>query len=378
MQILAFPVGWTAGELPVQAVFTQLLLVGLLWWWGWPKTDWLGDTVGVVAALVVASNGVLVVVQLSAQRIVSRAMANATRAPLDIGRARDDAFGSWWRTLLQIPWHPRTMVIQSHVPYGPKKRHRLDIWRLSTTPANAPVIFYVHGGAWTFGDKSEQGRPFLHEMVSRGWIAVAINYHLAPKSPWPAQIEDVTRAFGWVKGTISSMGGDPTRIVVAGASAGGHLASLLALSAHDASWRPSGMNTVTDWSVRGCISYYGVLEMTGHEDVWDGHGGPLRDLLERYVVRHSVNDRPEIYASMSPFERIESDAPPFLVIQGGNDTLVDVHVAREFVKRFTERATAPIYYVEIPLTQHAFDVTASPRTSAVTRAAAAFAQSVIV
>jgi acetyl esterase/lipase len=377
LQVLAFPVGWAAGELPVQAIITQAAFAGLLWWWGWPRTGWLSDTVVAVAIAVIIANLILVLVLLSSQHVVARAMARAKNEPLTIDRPGHDAFGSWWRTLLQVPWHPKSMIISSYVPYGPKKRQRLDIWRLSTTPSNAPVIFYVHGGAWTFGDKSEQGRPLLHEMVSRGWIAVAINYHLAPKNPWPAQIEDVTRAFGWVKSTIGAMGGDPSRIVVAGASAGGHLAALLALSSNDASWRPAEMAHVADWSVRGCISYYGVLEMTGDENVWDAHGEGLRELLERYVVGVSIRDNPQLYRSMSPYERITDDAPAFLVIQGGNDTLVDVNVARHFVTRFEQIARAPIYYVEIPLTQHAFDVTASPRTSAVTRAAVAFAQSVI-
>jgi acetyl esterase/lipase len=80
---------------------------------------------------------------------------------------------------------------------------------------------------------------------------------------------------------------------------------------------------------------------------------------------------------MSPLERITAMAPPFLVVQGTNDTLVDVHVARSFVDQFRRVTSAPAYYVELPLTQHAFDLTASPRTSATTRAAVAFAESVI-
>jgi hypothetical protein len=79
---------------------------------------------------------------------------------------------------------------------------------------------------------------------------------------------------------------------------------------------------------------------------------------------------------MSPLERVDVNAPPFLVVQGGNDTLVDVNVARGFVDKFRRTALAPIYYVELPFTQHAFDVTASPRTSATTRAAVTFAESV--
>jgi acetyl esterase/lipase len=377
LEILAFPVGWAAGELAVQAALTEGALVGLLWWWGWPRTRWLSLTVVVVAALVVAGNLVLVAVQFASRVVVRRALADAPVRPLRVGRASEDAYASWWRTLAQIPVHPRSLQISRNVAYGPLRRHRVDVWRLSTTPPGAPVVFFIHGGAWIFGDKVEQGRPMLHEFVARGWIAVAMNYRLAPQYPWPAQIEDVTRALGWVKRSIHSLGGDAERLVVAGASAGGQLAALVALGAQDPSWRPAEYAGLADWSVAGCISLYGVLEMTGDPVIWDGHGAKLRRLLEEHVVHLPLAGHEDVYRAMSPIERITPEAPPFLVIQGGNDTLVDVNVARSFVRRFREVAPAPIYLVELPLTQHAFDLTASPRTSATTRAAVAFAESVV-
>jgi len=57
---------------------------------------------------------------------------------------------------LQIPFHPRDMQLIRNVSYGPLPRHRLDVWRMSTTPTDAPVIFYIHGGAWTFGDNASR------------------------------------------------------------------------------------------------------------------------------------------------------------------------------------------------------------------------------
>ena len=373
---LAYPVGWAAGELPAQAIVLEAALLGVLAWWGWPRTDWLSLLIIVLASLVALENLALVVIQFYSRSIVRRAMASDPREPLSIGNSRDDAFGSWWRTALQLPFHPRSMQIIKNVKYGPEPRHRLDVWRKSTTPLHAPVIFYVHGGAWTFGDKREQGRPMLHEFVERGWIAVSCNYRLAPRHPWPAQIEDVTRTLAWIKRNIVSYGGDPDRIVVAGGSAGGHLCALLALSANDPTWRPEDASGVKDWSVRGAIPFYGVLEMTGDEQHWHGLGRGLRILLERRVVQQSFEEHPELYEEMSPLHRIGADAPPFLVIQGGNDTLVDVNVARDFVDRFRREALSRIYYVELPFTQHAFDVTASPRTSSTTRAAVAFAESI--
>ncbi|HEY7931896.1 MAG TPA: alpha/beta hydrolase, partial [Acidimicrobiales bacterium] len=304
-------------------------------------------------------------------------MRDASRAPLAVPRPREDRFGTWWRTALQIPYHPRDMQLIKNVVYGPAPRHRLDVWRTSTTPKGAPVILYLHGGAWTFGDKREQGRPMLHEFVRRGWIVVTSNYRLAPRDPWPAQIEDATRVLGWIKKNVAVYGGDPARVVVAGGSAGGHLAALLALSSDDPTWRPGDVTNVSDWSVRGALSFYGVLEMTGDERHWRGLGRGLRGLLESRVVQRPYTGNEALYEALSPYHRIHEGAPAFLVVQGVNDTLVDVQVARSFVARYLAIARAPIYYVELPCTQHAFDVTASPRTSATTRAAVAFAESVV-
>ncbi len=373
---LAYPVGWAAGELAGQGIVVELALVGLLWWWGWPKTGWLSLLVSVLAAVVIAENLALIAILFRSRSVVRRALEGAEDRPLAVPRPREDVFGAWWRTALQVPFHPRDMQLHRDVAYGPLARHRLDVWRLSTTPKDAPVIYYLHGGAWTFGDKREQGRPMLHEFVRRGWVVVASNYRLAPRDPWPAQIEDATRVLGWIKKNIRTYGGDPDRVVVAGGSAGGHLASLLALSTDDPTWRPEDMSDVADWSVRGALSFYGVLEMTGDEEHWRGLGRGLRLLLEHRVVQLPYAGHEDLYRALSPYERVRRDSPAFFVVQGVNDTLVEVNVARAFVAKFRATAFAPIYYVELPFTQHAFDVTASPRTSATTRAAVAFAESV--
>jgi hypothetical protein len=129
--------------------------------------------------------------------------------------------------------------------------------------------------------------------------------------------------------------------------------------------------------VRGALSFYGVLEMTGDEAHWRGLGRGIRLLLERRVVQLPYEGNEDLYLALSPYELIKPDSPPFFVVQGVNDTLVEVNVARAFVAKYRSVAFAPVYYVELPFTQHAFDVTASPRTSATTRAAVAFAASVV-
>lgn len=373
LAMFSFVIGWPAAELAPYALGLEALLAGLLAWRGWPH--------GVVAVvltveLVLSAVAGLTAIAASwiARPLARRALRHGGPHSLDEFHPVRDAFGAWWRTVAWWPFSARDILVTRHVPYGPNRRQSLDVMRTSTTPQSAPVLFYVHGGAWTYGDKREQARPMMFEFVRRGWVVVSINYRLAPTHPWPAQIDDTKLALAWVKRTIAAHGGDPDNIVVAGGSAGGHLASLLALTANSDEWRTTTTPPV-DLSVKGCISFYGVLEMLGDSTVWRRHEKGLLGLLEGFVMQRALADDTSTYWLSSPLQRVAPDAPPFLVIQGKNDTLVDHSVARHFVSTFRQTVSNPrLWSVTLPLTQHAFDLTPSPRTTATTRAAVAFAE----
>ena len=68
-------------------------------------------------------------------------------------------------------------------------------------------MVYIHGGAWVMGEKREQGKPMMYELVARGWVCVAMNSRLSPRATWPAQIVDAKKAVAWVKAHIAEYGG---------------------------------------------------------------------------------------------------------------------------------------------------------------------------
>ncbi len=91
------------------------------------------------------------------------------------------------------------------------KRGLLDIYRpRGGVPSGAPVLLQVHGGGWTIGKKDQQGLPLMKHLAAKGWVCVAINYRLAPRDPFPAQIVDVKRAIAWIREHIDDYGGDPS------------------------------------------------------------------------------------------------------------------------------------------------------------------------
>ena len=180
-------------------------------------------------------------------------------------------------------------------------RHRLDVYRSKLKPGNAPpapVMVYIHGGAWIIGDKREQGKPMMYELVARGWVCVAINYRLSPKATWPDHIVDAKRAVAWVKEHIAEYGGDPSFVAVSGGSAGGHLCALLALSAGDPAYQPGFEGA--DTSVQACVPFYGVMDMTGDPDGSGLYGPGLLKMLEKQVMKTTMAEHPEVFRSASP------------------------------------------------------------------------------
>lgn len=99
----------------------------------------------------------------------------------------------------------------------------------------APVVLYAHGGGWVMGDLDTHDGLCRRLAAESGWAVLAVDYRLAPEHPYPAAIDDLERALGWLRGAGSATYGlDPARIAVAGDSSGGHLAAVLARRARDA------------------------------------------------------------------------------------------------------------------------------------------------
>lgn len=123
-------------------------------------------------------------------------------------------------------------VVTRDVAYGPDSRHRLDVFA-PPVAGSMPVVLFVHGGGFVGGDKGGEGDPFFNNVgawaVRSGFIGVTMTYRLAPANPWPAGAQDVDQALEWLRLNAARFGGDPTRIVLMGHSAGAaHVAGCLA------------------------------------------------------------------------------------------------------------------------------------------------------
>jgi acetyl esterase/lipase len=272
-----------------------------------------------------------------------------------------------WRSLAR-PFRILTPEIEvtRGIPYTEAgRRGHLDIYRRRGVDLDkAPVLLQVHGGAWTIGEKERQGVPLMAHLAAKGWVCVAINYRLAPRDAFPAQIVDVKRAIAWVKEHIEEYGGDPDYVAITGGSAGGHLASLAALTPGDATYQPGFEDA--DTSVRAAVPHYGVYDLAGATGLRSAIA--MRDMfLAPRIMQKRWNDDPDLFENASPLLRITSDAPDFFVLHGTHDTLVSVEQARLFVARLREVSERSVVYAELPGAQHAYDVFSSVRCAHVVR-----------
>ncbi len=112
------------------------------------------------------------------------------------------------------------------IPYATAhERQVLDVYAPDGAK-NLPVVFWIHGGGWQAGDKSMVAvKP--KAFMEAGFVFVSINYRLLPTVDMGALTSDVATALGWVHKNIATYGGDPTRLLVMGHSAGGQLAALM-------------------------------------------------------------------------------------------------------------------------------------------------------
>ncbi len=171
-------------------------------------------------------------------------------------------------------------------------RCRLDIYRPEDPKASCPVVVWFYGGGLTSGE-----RHIPAELKGQGMVVVAPDYRLSPSVRAPAYIEDAAAAVAWAFKNIHAYGGDPERIIVAGASAGAYLANMITL---DHRWL--ARHNVEAGRIAGLVSMTG--QMITHFTV----------RAERGIPEHRV-----VVDELAPLHHVRADAPPILLTTGDRE-----------------------------------------------------------
>lgn len=222
-------------------------------------------------------------------------------------------------------------LVATDLSYGPDPYQGVAVY-----PAAEPrgdVLCLIHGGGWTNGYK-EWMAFMAPALTARGITAASFGYRLAPQHVWPSCFEDVADALALVHARVADFGGDPGRIFVAGHSAGGHLASLLALRTD---WQaPRGLPADV---VKGAMPISGTF-LFGPESGLSMRPRFLGDPM-------LANEAPA-----SPMSHLHAGAPPFLVAWGDADFPHLRRQAGEFADALAA-LSVPVRRLELPGCDHA-------------------------
>ncbi len=288
--------------------------------------------------------------------------------------------------MLPFPWivfwkDPPITPCQRDIPLGlhveTGESILADLWSPpDTVEASGLGLIYLHGSGWHYADKDFGTRHFFRHLASQGHVILDVAYTLAPRADLFGMVGDVKRAIHWMKRQAQDIGVHPDRVVLAGGSAGGHLALLAAYTPNHSRLDPADIRG--DTSVRGVISYYGPADlrqqydrfmelpglsgkhrferkfMTFLENRFEFEVLPVHDLLPSFL-RGTPLDAPDIYDLASPCEHVNEQCPPTLLLQGTHDfsgVTPQVHHLHEALMK----VGCSSFLMEFPDTEHGFDL----------------------
>jgi acetyl esterase/lipase len=216
---------------------------------------------------------------------------------------------------------PAQVVVHRDLAYvtGGHARQALDLY-LPVRAGPAPLIVWIHGGAFRMGDKADRV-PL--EQLEQGYAIASLNYRLSQHACFPAQIEDCKAAVRWLRAYANTYGLDPLHFASWGESAGGHLAAMLGTAGHERSFEV-GEHLEYSSRVQAVLDFFGptdFLQMDAQR-LPEGMVHDSEDSPESQLVGGAIQERRAEVARANPVTYVTSDAPPFLIVHGDRDPLV--------------------------------------------------------
>lgn len=256
-------------------------------------------------------------------------------------------------TVIPEPELPQGVDVIRDVAFGPHERQRYDVYLPQGVTRPMPVVIFFHPGAWSRRDKRAVRTMFVLE---HGFALVSIGYRLSQHAPFPAQIKDANAGLRHVLDHAADYGIDPDRLVLAGASAGAHLATLVALARNVEAFRPP-----RDLAPRGVVAIYGAFDIAAlladQAKIEIDHSSADSPLAQ--LIGGLPADHPDAVRAMSPSTYLRPDAPPFYVLHGMGDHVLPWSQSAEFAGALA-RLGVPVQFEAVPGAGHGDAVFRTP------------------
>jgi acetyl esterase/lipase len=250
------------------------------------------------------------------------------------------------------------VIVRSDIAYlEPGRSERLDLYVPSERASDprTPAVVWIHGGGWTGGSKSaSRERNICQTLAAAGFVCISVDYKLGDGA-WPQNLLDCKNGVRYLRAHAAELGIDPDRIAVAGGSAGGHLALMVAYTADNRDMEPDAPYSGISSAVRCVANFYGITDLlTRRETTPDGKltdrrkpGGPL-------AVFGVESSDAAVVRLASPVAHVTAKSPPTLILHGRADTTVDHGQAIELARVLQEHGV-PHELVLLDGVGHTFD-----------------------
>lgn len=222
---------------------------------------------------------------------------------------------------------------QPDIEYATVGEHhlRLDLYR-SQTEQVCPLIVWVHGGAWRAGSKNSVP---IQGLVDHGFAIASVDYRLTPVAKFPAQVHDIKAAIRFLRANAAEYKLDTENTLIAGASAGGHLAALVGVTNGVSELEGRVGNHLEESSrVQGIVSFYGASNLQTILSQSTPHGLSVRIPTLELLLGGQPKDQAETARLASPVTHVDDADPPLLLIHGDQDPQMPINQAHELHGRY--------------------------------------------
>ncbi len=204
---------------------------------------------------------------------------------------------------------------------------RLDLYR--PVERAKGVIVWVHGGAWRSGSRKNVG---IAGLTARGWAVASADYRLTPVARFPAQVHDLKAAIRFLRARADELGLPASPIVIAGTSAGGHLAALVGVTNDvEALEGAVGAGREASSSVQAILVHFGASNLTTILAQSTPHGLGVRVPALELLLGGQPTEAADLARLASPVLHVTPDDPPLLWLHGDQDPQMPINQAHEMI-----------------------------------------------
>jgi acetyl esterase/lipase len=203
---------------------------------------------------------------------------------------------------------------------------RLDLYT-PESGAGAPLIVWVHGGAWENGNKSAMP---LGPIIERGFAVASLDFSSASKAPFPGQIHEIKAAVRFLRAQAKQYGYDASRIAIAGASSGAHLAAVVGTSnGHEELEGVLGNHRTESSAVHAIVSYFAATNLTTILAQSTPFGLGIREPALKRLLGAAPKDNEALAKLASPVFQVDRTDPPLLLFHGDQDPQMPINQSHE-------------------------------------------------